>query len=299
MIVTKAIPAFLLFAAATTSGFPQRLEELPQGVELKANLVYAQGGGRDLHLDLFLPNRGEGSHPAIVYIHGGGWRTGDRRHFWRQAARMASEGFVGACIEYRLSGEAKFPAAVEDAKAAVRWLRSRAPRYHIDPNRIGAAGGSAGGHLAAMLGTTSHLRQLEGRGGNTDFSSRVQAVAAFNPALDLVAFGKRASSRGRQVHNPIYRFLGVTYPEDPELWTLASPMSHVSRDSAPFLFLHGTHDGVVPYRQSEAMLEKLRNAGVEAEIFTAEGAPHTFYSHPHWFEPTLKRMGEFFKRVLR
>lgn len=297
--MTARSPIVLLFLATTAALSPQRQESLPEGAKVKADLVYAQGGGRPLRLDLFLPVSGEGPFPAVVYIHGGAWRSGDKSHFWPQAAHMAREGFVGACIEYRLSREAKFPAAVKDAKAAIRWLRANASRYHIDPAKIGVAGESAGGHLAAMLGTTSHIPAFEGDGGNASYSSQVQAVAAFNPVSDLVSFGKRMSGSGREQRNPIYRFLGVTYRDDPKLWANASPLAHVSSESAPFLFLHGTDDQVVPYQQSVAMLEKLKEAGLHAEILIAEGAGHTFYNRSPWLKPTLKRMEQFFKKVLR
>lgn len=170
--------------------------EIPLDVEMRADLVYASPGGRDLHLDLFLPRSEDGLAPAVVYLHGGGWRSGNKRQFWRQAAHMATRGFVGVSVEYRLSGEAKFPAPVEDAKAAVRWLRANASELGIDTNRIGAAGGSAGGHLAAMLGTTSGVQKFEGDGGHAEFSSRVQAVAGFNPALDFSGIGARSGPAG-------------------------------------------------------------------------------------------------------
>ena len=147
--------------------------QLPAGVEMKADLVYASPGGRDLHLDLFLPKTGAGPFPAVVYIHGGGfskgetrWRSAGRPPTWRRRASWAS-------IEYRLSGEAKYPAALYDSKAAVRWMRVHAKEYRIAPDKIGAAGGSAGGHLVGMLGTTGDMPAFEGQSGNPGVSSRV------------------------------------------------------------------------------------------------------------------------------
>jgi len=209
---------------------------------------------------------------------------------------MATKGFVGACIEYRLSGEARCPAAVHDAKAAVRWLRANANKYRVNPEKIGAAGGSAGGHLVAVLGTTHKMRKLEGDGGNARVSSRVQAVAAFNPAVDLLSWGKKSPEARNHAG---YEFLGVTYAENPKLWEEASPLEHVDKDSASTLFLHGTGDKTVPYQQSADMLAKLKAAGVRAEIFTAEEAPHGFFNRPPWHQPTLERMEEFFTSVLK
>ena len=132
-------------------------------------------------------NEGAGSFPAIVYLHGGGWSGGDKGQFEPQATHMATKGFVGATIQYRLVPEATFPAPVEDTKAAVRWLRANASTYRIDTDGIGVAGYSAGGHLAAMLGTTPHIAEFEGDGGNPGFSSRVQAVAAFAGGRPVLA----------------------------------------------------------------------------------------------------------------
>jgi acetyl esterase/lipase len=214
----------------------------------------------------------------VVYIHGGGWSGGDKSAFSRQAAYMATKGFAGACIEYRLSGEAKYPAAFDDALAAVRWVRAQAKEYHIDPDRIGAAGGSSGGHLVSLLGT------MKGR--------IVQAVAAFNPALDLSGLNNPSALKSAS------QFLGATFAENPGVWGEASPIQHVSKASASFLFLHGDADAVVPYRQSVEMRDRLLAAGVPAELFTAPGANHAFFNNPPWFDPTLKRMEEFFVKHL-
>jgi pectinesterase len=270
--------------------------ELPPGVELKAGVVYASAGpSRDLRLDLYLPKTRAARVPGVVYIHGGGWSGGNRNAFRRQAAYMAARGFVGACIEYRLSGEAIWPAAMNDSKAAVRWLRAHAAEYSVDPGRIGAAGGSAGGHLAAMLGTTAGLEALEGGGGNPGVSSAVQAVAAFNPAVDLVSFGKAQPGNAA---SSVAKFLGATYAEKPEIWELATPLHHAGKRSAPTLFLHGDKDTLVPYQQSLDMHRKLKAAGVETELYTGEGGAHGFFNRPPYFEPTLKKMEEFFTRVL-
>ena len=197
---------FLL--AATLIAFPllQGREELPEGFEKRANLVYARAGGWDLHLDLFLPQAaaGKGPFPALVYIHGGGWRSGSKDRFHPQAAYLAKRGLIGASIEYRLSGEAKFPAALKDVKAAVHWLRANARHYSISPGQIAAVGNSAGGHLAALLGTTSHLREFEGDGAEGIFSSQVQAVAAFNAPLDLVKLGRQSSGSEWERRNGDY-----------------------------------------------------------------------------------------------
>ncbi len=237
-----------------------------------------------------------GPFPAIVYLHGGGWSDGDKTQFEPQATHMASTGFVGATIQYRLVPEAIFPAPVEDSKAAVRWLRANASTYRIDADRIGVAGGSSGGHLAAMLGTTPHIAEFEGDGGNAGFSSRVQAVAAFSGPFDL---GALQPPKFRRAAKLISKFLGASYEENPELWANASPITYVGPESAPFLFLHGTEDRSIPYQQSVDMMSALAAAGVSAEIFTAEGAGHGFSLGPPWYQPSLEAMEEFFTRMLK
>ena len=237
-------------------------------------------------------NEGVGSFPAIVYLHSN-WERVNPRQFWRQAAHMATKGFVGVTIQFRLVPEAIFPAQVEDAKAAVRWLRANASTYRIDTDRIGAAGGSSGGYQAAMLGTTPHIAEFEGDGGNPGFSSRVQAVAAFAGLLDIPAF------RSYSTAYLIEQFMGASYEENPELWAKASPSTYVGPESAPFLFLHGTNDPAVPYQQSVDMMNALKAAGVSAEIFTAAGAGHGFFNDPPWLQPTLEAIEEFFTRILK
>ena len=269
---------------------------VPDGVVLKADVVYSSYGARQLHLDLYLPKEGKGPFPGVVYIHGGGWSAGNKTAFQRQAAYMATKGFVGACIEYRLSGEAKYPAAVYDSKAAVRWLRANAATYHVNPNRIGAAGGSAGGHLVALLASSWKAKELEGDGGNPGVSSRVQAVAAFNPVTDFVIIGKTLADGGAAT--AVSTFMGGPYPAKPDLWAQASPMTYVDADCAPILFLHGTADTTVPYGQSVDMMNKLKSAGVKTDLFSAEGAKHGFFNGAPFYEPTLKKMEEFFSSTL-
>lgn len=278
----KNLAIGLLCLAAAAAGQQQDPPfRLPDGVDLKPDLVYASPGGRDLRLDLYAPASGAGPFPAVVYIHGGGWSGGNKKAFSRQAAHMAANGFIGACIQYRLSGEAKYPAAFDDAKAAVAWMRANAAKYRLDASRIGAAGGSAGGHLVAMLGMAD---------------LGIKAVAAFNPAVDLVTGGKRNPDARS---GPIYSFLGYTYAERPQVWEEASPSLHVTRGAPPFLFLHGMADMTVPYQQSVEMMKKLQAAGVRAELYSAEGAGHGFFNRPPYFEPALKRMEEFFTKTLR
>jgi len=267
---------------------------LPDTVELKPDIVYAQYGSRAMHLDLYLPRQGA-ALPAVVWVHGGGWSGGDKTRFRRQAALLAAHGIAGACIEYRLSGEVTFPAAIYDVKASVRWLRANAAKYRINPGRIGAAGGSAGGHLVALLGASPTIAEFEGAGGNPGVSSKVMAVAPIYPVTDFVPAGKNNPSAA----NSIAKFLGATYAENPGIWVKASPVTYITKDAPPFFFLHGDEDKLVDYHQSTEMAAKLKAAGVEAEIFIAKGAGHGFANGPQWFQPALDRIQAFFARTLK
>jgi len=295
-MMTKFLAVVLLLTSPLAGQNQNPPFVAPNNVKITPDVVYAAIGARQMHLDLYLPKNGAGPFPAVVYIHGGGWQNGNRLAFRRQAAYLATKGYAGACIEYRLSGEAKYPAALYDSKAAVRWVRANAAKYNIDPNRIAAAGGSAGGHLVALLGTTADLPAYEGTEGATGVSSRVAAVAAFNPAVDLTGFDKNLAT---DAENTIARFLGASYNANPQLWKDASPTFHVDAKSAPTLFLHGDVDPTVPYKQSVEMMAKLKAAGVQAELFTAPGAKHGFFNAPPWYEPALERMEKFFDSLLR
>lgn len=267
--------------------------ELPSGVEQIRDVVYGQGGDRELRGDLFVPSDYGSGRPGIVFVHGGGWRGGARTQFRRQAAHLATLGCVGLCIEYRLSGEAPFPAAVEDCKCAVRWLRARAGQYGIDPAKLAAAGGSAGGHLASMLGVTDASAGLEGAGWHPEQSSKVAAVVSFNGVSDMTALVGYRGAIAAAVD-----WLGGMPDDMPDLYALASPITHVDPTSAPFLFLHGDADTTVPIEQSMSMEERLKQAGVRAEVFVVEGAAHGFFNRSPWYEPALERMAEFLVEVL-
>lgn len=271
----------MLLIAAVCGAAAQTIP-VPENVQLQTDVVYSRRDGTELKADLYLP-KGDGPFPAVVYIHGGAWSGGVRTQLRRQAAHMAVKGVAGFAVDYRLSGQAKFPAALHDVKEAVRWVRANAARYRIDPNRIAAAGSSAGGHLAAMLGVTRDVSGFEGDGCCREFSSRVTAVVAFNPVLDLAALRDRDMVR---------EFLGDTDP------AAASPIRYAGKGAAPFLILHGTADQIVPYQQAVEMTRKLKEAGVEAQLFTGEGAPHTFYGSKQWFEPTLRAVEAFLLRHL-
>lgn len=235
---------------------PDDVFQYQDQVEIRANLQYAQAGDYPLLLNLFLPKDPLSDPvPAVIYIHGGGWELKGKDFDTYWCMRYASKGYVTATIEYRTSDEAKFPAAVTDAKAAVRWMRAHAEEFGVNPEAIAVVGQSAGAHLALMVGYTPENELLAGDLEKQRFNSQVQAVVALYPPTDLTEpelYEKKI----------VEKFLGKTYAEAPELYELASPMSHVTPDDPPTLLFHGTIDGIVPVEQSDKLAKMLEQTGV-------------------------------------
>lgn len=266
--------------------------DLPDTVTLERNLEYGKGGELSLKLDLYTPKERDKPLPAVIFIHGGAWKGGYRQMYHYYCTKLAEHGYIAATISYRLSGEAPFPAAVEDAKCAVRWLRANAEKLGIDPSRIAVAGGSAGGHLAMMVGYSSDVKDLEGTGRQGDVASRVQAVIELYGPTDLTT--EFARSRGE-----VIGFLGnKTMDEEPERYKLASPISHVSKDDPPTLILHGSIDSTVPIEQAELLVEALKKNGVEHEYDRIEGWPHTMDLEADVNRHCLEKMFEFLDKHL-
>lgn len=235
--------------------------------------VFARPADEALHVDLALPTQGDGPFPAVVCLHGGGWVGGSRTQMARTIETLAKRGYVAVAPDYRLAPKHPFPACVEDCKAAVRWLRANAGRYRIDPNRIGAVGLSAGGHLACLLAVTEPGDGLDGTGGNGDRSSAVQAVVAFAAPTDLTDEGMWKEPTLTKNLLPL---LGGPPREKMDLYRKASPMSYSPRTPAPLLLVHGADDPVVPVRQARSMAERLNRNGGEASLVVLEGQGHTW-----------------------
>lgn len=213
------------------------LPVLPKDVTRRADLVYASWGGRRLRLDLFEPAKAGGDRPAILFVHGGGWSSGDPSMEVPLAQRLAAEGYVTATVEYRLSPEARYPAAILDLKSAVRWLRAHAPDYRIDTARIGVCGGSSGGHLAAFLGATNGDRRYD-EGENLKYSSEVQAVVDIDGPLDLTRPEESGKDADPRKPSAAMRWIGYTYARRPDLWREASPLFHAGPKNPPVAFMN-------------------------------------------------------------
>jgi len=261
-----AIVALVLLAANTQAG-----------VESIHDVEYGQGGGHRLLLDILRPNLAPSNAlPAVLFIHGGAWRAGDK--YGAPIRFLAEHGYFTASINYRLSMEAPFPAAVEDCKCAVRWLRANAAKYHVDPNHIGVWGASAGGHLAEFLGTTADDPRYEGTGGWTNESSRVNAVVSFfGPSDFMGGIGKFHNNDGSRGNFDVVKFLGGLPDEKPDVYRAASPITHVSQTSAPMLLVHGDQDPVVPLGQSTRMAQALKAAGADVTFIVVTNGVHGFF----------------------
>ena len=262
--------AFLVFSL-----FPAATIALQAPARVLRDLEYASVGGKRLLLDLHLPD-GAGPHPVILWVHGGAWLSGSKSG--GPAIRQAARGYAVASINYRLSFEARFPAQIEDGKAAVRWLRANAGRYDLDPGRIAAWGSSAGGHLAALLGTSGGVADLEGAGGHGDESSRVQAVVDWYGPTDLLAMEAQALPCDPIDHNsvlsPESQLIGCAIQTCKERTNRASPTRYVTADDPPFLIMHGTADCLVPPLQSQGLHDALAAAGAAATLVYLPGAGH-------------------------
>jgi acetyl esterase/lipase len=243
-------------------------KEMPQGVHLVKDIEFGNLSDKPLKLDLYKPIKLEKPVPGLIFIHGGAWKGGNKDMYRPYAARYAQRGYVAACISYRLSGEAPYPAAVEDAKCAVRWMRANTGKYRVDPNHICVMGGSAGGHLAMMVAYSWSDRELEGSGGHENISSRVQAVVNIYGPCDLTVPYMRDAEVVRQF------LAGKKYDEARELYEKASPLFHLTRDDPPTLILHGTLDSLVPISQSDKLVKRLKQVGVPHTYDRLEGWPH-------------------------
>jgi acetyl esterase/lipase len=251
----------------------------PLPVKVEKNIPYSTAGGEKLMLDLAAPTEG-GPYPAVLLLHGGAWSVGSRGDLSRGVRdkngkatpslieQVAAHGYVAVSASYRLAPKYKFPAQIEDARTAVRFLRANAKRYNIEPEKIAAGGFSAGGHLALLLGTAgkNDFKNAE----YPDESSRVQCVVDFFGPTDLSLYG---ASEGIE-DTYMVPWLGKACKTDPAVYKRASPIDYVSKDDPPVLMIHGTADVIVPIIHSERMLMKLKGAGVKAELIAVKGEGH-------------------------
>jgi acetyl esterase/lipase len=266
----KRASAWFLALAATGSIWAA---DAGNELVIDQNIVYGKGGEVDLKLDLYRQKihveDPTSIQPGLIVIHGGAWRSGNKESMRVFCEQFARNGYVVASISYRLIPTATFPSQVEDCKCAVRWMRANADTHRIDPDRIGAMGGSAGGHLAMMLGYMDDEDGLQGTGGHEGYSSQVQCVVNyFGPFIFTIRDWKKSDE------HLLVDFLGGTLDEAPEAYRRASPATYVDSDDAPTITLHGTQDPLVPYGQAALVHAYLRGAGVDSHLELVPGAAH-------------------------
>ena len=236
------------------------------------DITYARIGNRALQLDLHMP-AGVARPPLVVYVHGGAWRAGSKDEYPRF---LVEQGFAVASVEFRASGEARFPADVHDIKAAVRFLRVKAKDFGYGGERIAISGASSGGHLAAMVATTNGMAELEGNLGEfTRASSAVQALVSWFGASNLNTILAQSTPFGLSVREPALKLLlGALPPEVPALSKLASPVTHVAAGDPPALLLHGNQDPQMPVNQTLELEAAYRRARLPVEMIIIDGAGH-------------------------
>ncbi len=282
------------FQQRPTRPLQRRGSNAPADVNVLRDVVYGTGGGRELKMHIVLPKEPLAEPaPVYVWIHGGAWRAGTKEGGVAQVVPLVRSGFVGATIEYRLTGEAPFPAQIEDCKCAIRYLRAHAQKYNIDPQRIAVGGSSAGGHLVALLGTSGGVPELEGHGGWGDQSSTVQAVVDLYGPTDFKLF---VTTPGYESHNadgsPESSLLGggEVLPQTAGIQRV-NPITYVDKHDPPYLIIHGSNDRTVPANQSQALHQALQAAGVESTLHVIQGAGH---GGPEFGKPDIKQMQEDF-----
>ena len=263
-------PLHLICLAALLACIPSRAElAIPDTVIFERGVEFSDPDNQHLQLDIARPKSGDGPFPAIVCIHGGGFRAGTRDGYDGMCVTLAQKGYVAITVTYRLSPAYQFPAAVHDCKAAVRWLRANAAKYHVDPVRIGAMGGSAGGHLALFLGVTAGVKEFEGEG-NADQSSAVAAVVSYAGPSDFTkSYGKSVDAA-----EVLPLFFGGDLSTKLREHIAGSPLNWVTPHAPPTLCIHGTADNYVAFEQAQWMVDRLKASAVEAELLPFEKAGH-------------------------
>lgn len=263
-------------------------------VRQKKDVVYCTYGKRKMKLDAFFDKNVTKKQTAIIIIHGGGWRSGNRQQHYQMAQKLASLGYVCFTPEYRLSTEALFPAAIYDLKAAIRWVRENASEYNVNPDQIVSLGFSAGGELAAFMGTTGNMPLFEGVVTNSNSKSQVNAVVDIDGTLSFVHPESSEGDDSRKISAGTYWF-GYSKKENPKLWEAASPLSYVNASTPPTLFINSS---VARMHAGRDDFRKVLDANnIYSEVHEFENSPHAFCLFSPWFEPTIQYIDAFLTKV--
>lgn len=265
---------------------------------IEKDILYDTTPEQELRLDVYQPlatKARKKTRTAIIFIHGGGWRSGVREMHAALLEQLAAKGYVCISPSYRLSTVALYPAAIYDIKSAIRWTRAHAKYYHINPDQLVIAGHSAGGELAAFMASTNGNPVFEGNGSNTELSSKVNALIDLDGTLAFIhpESGEGADS-GNKISAGTYWF-GYTKNERPDIWNEASPLSHAGCSNVPTLFINSSLDRMHAGRTD--FIHILDSCGIYSAVKTFENAPHTFCFFEPWFTPTVSEINLFIKKV--
>jgi len=262
----------------------------PENKELiqSKDLIYKTLGSRELHLDAYFKKQ-KTLNPAVILIHGGGWKSGDKSHMQYLAQEIASKGYSCFPVEYRLSDEAKYPAAILDVKEALRYIKSNASKFNVDPNKIAVLGCSSGGQMAALIGTTNTNPEFEEKS-NLNQNTSVQAIIDMD---GVIAFHHPESTEGKAAA----LWLGGTYEENPENWKQASALTHTGRNTPPILFINS--DMVRFHAGRDDMIAILNKHKIYSEVKTINNSPHSFWFFEPWFDEIVNDSTQFLDKIFK
>ncbi|EDY18609.1 Alpha/beta hydrolase fold-3 domain protein [Chthoniobacter flavus Ellin428] len=268
---------------------------IPDSIKADLNIVYGHTPEQELKMDVYRPKSDGDPLPACVLVHGGGWVEGDKERFSPLAIGLAQRGYVVANVEYRLGPVAKYPAAVQDCNLAVRYVRTNATRFGADSNRIGAWGGSAGGHLVGLLAAApTETKFLTGDDRNV--SAKVRATVVMAGPMELNTEKSIENYRKQKENSYGFKWIGKLYDDAPELYKEASPITYFSKDTGPILFLTGSLDN--PARDT-APMDKLKSLGVPTQQVVLADGKHGCWMRAPWQEQCLEAVDTFFKSYLK
>lgn len=271
---------------------------LPDNISTIYDIVYSNEGGRELHLDLFAPkSKRKGGYPLVIFIHGGGWRSGNRVMDHQMAAQLASLGYVTAAVEYKLSTEALYPEAILNIKDAVKWAKESAGKYNINKNKIALMGSSAGGQIAALAGVTAGLSRFERNVKSKNVNTKVQAIVDVDGVFDMTTPEESGKDTIESKPSAVKQWLGVKYKDNPGLWVEASPLSYINKNTPPVLFINSSQPRFHAGR--DKAIEKMNKLKIYSEVHTIADSPHGFWFYHPWFDELIEHTAKFLKKVLK
>jgi acetyl esterase len=280
----RATAGVVAAAALLTAALTLPAAAAQSGVTVKNDVTFRTVGGEQLQLDAYQPAKNGKNRPAVVVVHGGAWTIGDKSWFAQQGNQLAERGFVAFSINYRLAPAHTYPAAVEDVEAAVGWVRKHAKEYGVDPQRIGALGGSAGGHLVGLLATVGR--------GSLEKGHRIAAAVSWSGPMDFVSLAPAAAT---PAGGSFRTFLGCLPDACTDTYAAASPLTHVDKSDAPMLVVNSTNE-LVPQSQADAMKAALDKAGVANQAIILPGTAHSRgYSNQVW-DQTVAFLENYLKK---